>query len=62
MLFAAYQEESIFMLLILFDPKSIMFICSTDRTCLKNQGKQKNVRDSEEFELNGSRDIEDRLH
>ena len=28
----------------------------------QNQGKQKNVRDSEEFELNGSRDIEVQLY
>ena len=26
--------KSIFMLLILFDPTSIIFICSTDRTCI----------------------------
>ena len=32
-LLAVYQEESIFMLLILFDPMSI-FICSTDRICI----------------------------
>ena len=33
-LLAVYQEESIFMLLILFDPMSIIFICSTDRICI----------------------------
>ena len=33
-LLAVYQEESIFMLLILFDPVSIIFICSTDRICI----------------------------
>ena len=33
-LFAVYQEESIFMLLILFDPTSVIIICSTDRTCI----------------------------
>ena len=33
-LLAVYQEESIFMLLILFDLMSIIFICSTDRICI----------------------------
>ena len=33
-LLAMYQEESIFMLLILFDPMSIVFICSTDGICI----------------------------
>ena len=33
-LLAVYQEESIFMLLILFDPTSIIFICSTDGICI----------------------------
>ena len=32
------------------------------RKIRQNQGKQKNVQDSEEFELNGSRDIEVQLH
>ena len=33
-LLAVYQEESIFMLLILFNPTSIIFICLTDRICI----------------------------
>ena len=33
-LLAVYHEESIFMLLILFDPMSIIFIGSTDRICI----------------------------